>query len=1172
MSDSQRIEQICIRFEDDWKQCQDQRPRVEDYLADFPSSNRAQLIQLLLEIELEYLHQLGDVPSRRSLLDRFPQHETLVLRTLQIVRQRCHIEVPEDTHAKSNPMVNAGATTQMMQGVLNSASAQDYCEFDASGNVVQSDHSDWIREVDQAFRPGMILDERYELQGVIGQGGMGTVLLAQDQQLDRQVAVKIVQLGRLNNDPERRLNLALREEARMGASLNDPAIATVLDYGTHADRDYVVFEYVEGQTLLEILEDKKRLPLKEVRQLSWELARALDVAHGQGIVHHDLKPANIAFRSPSEPRILDFGIAHDLRRRVSGARAGGTPLYAAPEQALQKETRPQTDQYALALVMYEMLSGQFAFDGKTANEVLLARLNEDPTPLSELCPDIPESVSDAVAKALSREIHNRFPSCREFILAAFPQLNSISNEAIRITFGGPCDVFIGTVSADSVIAAEVSSLLDQHGLSSWRYQRDAIPGVPFLKQVTAAIHRSTAAVLLISEASVRSEDFGRQIRCIDESNCPAILLLLGITMDDLNRRAVSWRTLLPSAQFIEIPAGRWQHAELQLLQALTRVGCNPTAAARPGPRTRSEPAPQLTRHQPWETDSSQIDIEELPRLIFRTRLVEQFLTSRNCYFLSGTKGLGKTMLLSCKRHLLLQNPSGLDDAEGLCLIPQKGAYLDLMSSMRMVSEHFETTLSALAETRRMWSTALRISAISHHSSIIHAEDRAEIQQFPAPFQGWLQGTQVSPTVVFKKLTNLTVKQMNQLLTNRESFLDEKLRAIQSATYFFIDKVDQAVQERSRAAWVNIQAGLIEAAWEIMNANRHVRVYATIRQEAFANYHSAIKANVRGSTLELRYTDDELKSMMDGLSSSYEDNRQFLDFAGLHVIKHPGRPVPEDAFRFLRRHTLGRPRDLVTIAKELSHSGVTASEEQYVNVVRRCSASSLVNDIFEEMRVFLDCLADEDERQRFFRCLPANILDRREAFTVCARFNGIDEAAIQSFGPDSQEIFHPFGDLYLCGLLGIISVDPETRIAVQRFRRPDDPLRFIGADLPNSDWYLLHPAFSVWLQEHQLNPDFFHQPTVATGEHLPWETWDPICCEIARLAVRLRDQELRTFVHRVAITARSHLKSSTPGNLRYRLKSDFDWAANLTKLTRTGHEDLALWLEELACVKAIIPLS
>ena len=124
-------------------------------------------------------------------------------------------------------------------------------------------------------------------------------------------------------------------------------------------------------------------------------------------------------------------------------------------------------------------------------------------------------------------------------------------------------------------------------------------------------------------------------------------------------------------------------------------------------------------------------------------------------------------------------------------------------------------------------------------------------------QTWLHGANIEPTVVFKELLAQSVREINRLIDDTENFLDYKLRQIHGGTFFFVDKVDQALRQLSQAAWVHLQAGLIEAAWDMMSANSHIKVHASIRQEAFSNYESDIKSNLFGATTMIRYSEDEL---------------------------------------------------------------------------------------------------------------------------------------------------------------------------------------------------------------------------------------------------------------------------------------------------------------------------
>ena len=175
----------------------------------------------------------------------------------------------------------------------------------------------------------------------------------------------------------------------------------------------------------------------------------------------------------------------------------------------------------------------------------------------------------------------------------------------------------------------------------------------------------------------------------------------------------------------------------------------------------------------------------------------------------------------------------------------------------MLSSRYEEPLSNLSNTSCLWSAAFRIAAISHFPATINNTKRRNSRLFPC-VRRWLDGARIQPTVVFKELTALCVSELNRLIDGTENFLDEKMRQLHGGIYFFIDKVDQAIHHLSRDAWIAIQAGLIEAAWEMMNANSHIKIFASIRQEAFSNYQSDIKSNLFGATTAIDYSEQELE--------------------------------------------------------------------------------------------------------------------------------------------------------------------------------------------------------------------------------------------------------------------------------------------------------------------------
>ncbi|MEY3173918.1 MAG: Serine/threonine-protein kinase PknB [Planctomycetota bacterium] len=1176
---SQELDSLCDEYEQLLQggsmRTDGQSPPAEQLLQRVPVCHRGKLLQLLMEMEFEY-RLMRNLPLAEADYERrFPDYGEELSAALLAARERVAFARTRQMADEGRPGISPAAVSAEPVGAAAAAPepAAVWCMISGDGVIAAADRR-WDAEIDRDFGVGTLLQGRYLVTDLLGRGGMGCVLLARDQLLHRDVAVKVLlrRPSLRSGQPQE----SLEREARLAASLSHRGIAMVHDFGHHGGRSFTVFEYVRGRTLRTVLNECGQLAWDVVRTIVLELADALDAAHAAGVVHQDLKPENICTTLDGQPKILDFGVARDLGGEAERRGFFGTPNYSSPEQAACSATDGRSDQYALALLAFEMLSGQRVFQSGPELELLRRHREDRPPLLSDVCRTAPAETTEAIARALSKRPADRFATCREFAEAAFGVALSVPPAArtlVAVPEAEQLDVFLCHVALNSLYVRQLAEYLQQHGLKTWYYQRDALPGVSFLRQTTDAIQRSRVVVLLISPASLAAEEFGLQVRAATERRRPLLPLLQGISAEEFELRQPPWRALLGPAALTDVTGTEKQSAFLRVLQRLEQAGLQPESPRRLNRRStavagENRPAGlSAVQSQIWATDSSQIDVDDLPQLVFQNELVEEFLNRRNRYFLSGTKGLGKTLLLSFKRQLIARRAAEGDGGAGsICFIPHTGSRLDLMHEMRTVSEHYETSLASLSVTKRFWSVALRISAISHHPNCISAEERFEVDAFPQRFRRWLRGAEVAPSVVFKELTNLSVGHANSLVDNTETFLDEKLRSIHSPTCFFVDKVDQAVRERSRDAWIHIQAGLIEAAWEIMNSNSHIRVYASIRQEAFSNYHSDVKSNLLGATVRLRYSDAELEHMMDRLTSCYESSRGFRDFVGLRVLQHPGRSAPEDAFRFLRRHTFGRPRDLVVIAAELSGQRARLSEAKYCEVVRTVSASNLVTGVFEEMRVFMDCLGDPDNRDRFIRCLTANILSRSDAVSLCARFNGVTEAVVRDFGEDSQEIFHPFQDLYLAGLLGIVTQQPETGFSMQRFRRPDDLVSTDGTDLPNSPWYFIHPALSAYIRQQAWGSSFLHYEQAAVGDGLQWHTWDPICCEVERQARSLADGDLRQFTLQVLREAREVLTSGTSRSLQVLLQALPGWQPSLEKLQRAGHDELVLWLEELAACK------
>src|SRR6516225_8286557 len=263
----------------------------------------------------------------------------------------------------------------------------------------------------------------YEIGIPLGAGGMGEVYRAKDNRLDRSVAIKILP-AQFSNDPVRKQRF--EREARTISSLSHPHICVLYDVGHQDGTDYLVMECVEGETLAKRLE-KGPLPLGQVLKYAAQIADALDKAHRRGVVHRDLKPGNIVLASMGA-KLLDFGLAKPVSPLASGmtltAEAPrvamteegtivGTFQYMSPEQVEGKELDGRSDIFSFGAVLYEMLTGRRAFEGKSKLSVASAILEREPAPISALKPLTPPELDYAIRRSLAKEPEKRWQSAAD---------------------------------------------------------------------------------------------------------------------------------------------------------------------------------------------------------------------------------------------------------------------------------------------------------------------------------------------------------------------------------------------------------------------------------------------------------------------------------------------------------------------------------------------------------------------------------------------------------------------------------------------------------------------------------------------------------------------------------------------------------------------------------------
>jgi eukaryotic-like serine/threonine-protein kinase len=261
---------------------------------------------------------------------------------------------------------------------------------------------------------GTLLNGRYRLDAQIGTGGMSTVYRAFDTVLERQVAIKLMhrEIASDSDQLER-----FRREARAVAQLNHPHIVTVIDAGEDDNMPYIVFEYVEGETLKDRIRRYGRLPIQESIAYAIEIARALGVAHDRGIVHRDVKPQNVLVDEEGSAKVTDFGIARTLDQEglTADGRVLGTTDYVSPEQALGHPVTGQSDLYSLGIVLFEMLTGDVPFKGENQVAVAMKHVREQLPDVQIRRPEVSNALAAVLEKATAKETEKRYPDDRALI-------------------------------------------------------------------------------------------------------------------------------------------------------------------------------------------------------------------------------------------------------------------------------------------------------------------------------------------------------------------------------------------------------------------------------------------------------------------------------------------------------------------------------------------------------------------------------------------------------------------------------------------------------------------------------------------------------------------------------------------------------------------------------------
>lgn len=259
---------------------------------------------------------------------------------------------------------------------------------------------------------GIFLGKRYEVLSKVGAGGMADVYKGKDHMLNRYVAIKVLKKEFREDENFVR---KFRSEAQAAAGLMNPNIVNVYDVGEDRGLYYMVMELVDGITLKEYIEKKKRLSPKEVISIAIQMCTGIEAAHNHHIVHRDIKPHNIIISRDGKVKVTDFGIARAISSNTVSTNAMGSVHYTSPEQARGGYSDAKSDIYSVGITLYEMITGQVPFNGESTVEVAVKHLQEEITPPSELVPDIPYSLEQIILKCTQKNSERRYSNIGELI-------------------------------------------------------------------------------------------------------------------------------------------------------------------------------------------------------------------------------------------------------------------------------------------------------------------------------------------------------------------------------------------------------------------------------------------------------------------------------------------------------------------------------------------------------------------------------------------------------------------------------------------------------------------------------------------------------------------------------------------------------------------------------------
>lgn len=410
------VDEQCDTFEAAWQR--GQRPDISDFLAGVPDHARSDLLAELLALDMELRARAGQWPDQSIYKTKYPDDHVIIGQVFNEFQSWAQATDAVENELKSR-IVLGEQDTQSQALETKEWSPDDPQPEPSHKAALGSEATRLPRQIG-----------RYEVLRKLGQGGMGTVLLAHDTVLDRNVALK---LPHFNVREDAAGIERFYREARAMATIHHANLCPIHDVGEHEGQPYITMAYIDGQSLAEAIATEGTMDPYRAIQLIRKLALAMQAVHEAGVLHRDLKPSNVMIDQQGEPFITDFGLASRDRQMEADLTQSGTvigsPAYMAPEQVsgTREAIGSHTDVYALGVILYQLLCGRRPYDGSGLAVLGQISSGKPPTPPSELA-DVDEQLEAICLKAMAHEVDDRFPTADKLADA----LRSLPNESSRV--------------------------------------------------------------------------------------------------------------------------------------------------------------------------------------------------------------------------------------------------------------------------------------------------------------------------------------------------------------------------------------------------------------------------------------------------------------------------------------------------------------------------------------------------------------------------------------------------------------------------------------------------------------------------------------------------------------------------------------------------------------------